>query len=573
MAPPHTTLASHPPIRFEDAIRTSMMNGSKSLKSDTTLASAYDSLGIPVFVVDISGAITEWNSKLEEISGFDRKEVCNLNASELIVAEHQKSLWVEALRECARSGSGPSGFILHFKRNELDSFSVVVIRTAAQYNENSRGREVAAIVCFLDLIRVEKSSEQATQSTRPVTQIRLPLHLGHNQMQPLFVMDSNGIVCFWNKAMSELTGYTLDQIREPATFNQMFSNRDCDVVKNLMVSSLAGEESRCKVWLQHSDGRVLCVELCTVAQANEQNVNVAVVIIASVHPTTTASLAAEQIVSDVDIPIIGLNRDGSIDFWNPKACTTSGYSVTEATGKNFAETLLSSSLQMSVGDVIQSALAGKATPNMELELKSKSGETLYLLANFSSRRNQSGEIDGVLIAAQDVTEAAQHDRAVAAMARELRQLFDTANAPIFGVDVSGHINEWNDKMVEITGFTGDEAFNKSFVDTFISIHQADSAKNVIDSALIGRGTTNYELEIRTLSNETRYLLVNATTRRDADNNIVGMVGIAQDVTEAAKHDRAVAAMASELRQLIDTANAPIFGIDCDGYALMVVCCY
>ena len=47
--------------------------------------------------------------------------------------------------------------------------------------------------------------------------------------------------------------------------------------------------------------------------------------------------------------------------------------------------------------------------------------------------------------AQDVTEAAQHDRAVAAMANELRQLVDTANAPIFGIDVHGLVNEWNDK--------------------------------------------------------------------------------------------------------------------------------
>ena len=40
--------------------------------------------------------------------------------------------------------------------------------------------------------------------------------------------------------------------------------------------------------------------------------------------------------------------------------------------------------------------------------------------------------------------------------------------------------------------------------------------------------------------------------------------MAQDVTETAKHDREVAAMANELRQLVDTANAPIFGIDVDG---------
>ena len=51
----------------------------------------------------------------------------------------------------------------------------------------------------------------------------------------------------------------------------------------------------------------------------------------------------------------------------------------------------------------------------------------------------------LMTVAQDVTEAAQHDRAVAAMANELRQLVDTANAPIFGIDVHGLVNEWNDK--------------------------------------------------------------------------------------------------------------------------------
>ena len=89
-------------------------------------------------------------------------------------------------------------------------------------------------------------------------------------------------------------------------------------------------------------------------------------------------------------------------------------------------------------------------------------------------------------------------------------------------------------------------------------------QEVMDNALQGRGTSNYELEFRTKSNEIRHLLVNATTRRDAENNVVGVVGVAQDVTEAVQRDRAVAGMANELRQLIDTANAPIFGIDCEG---------
>ena len=205
------------------------------------------------------------------------------------------------------------------------------------------------------------------------------------------------------------------------------------------------------------------------------------------------------------------------------------------------------------------------------------------------------------------------------MANELRQLVDTANAPIFGIDVHGNVNEWNDKTAEITGFSKEEAFNRPMVSTFIEPKLQESVQTVLDNALHGNETSNYQLEFRTKSNETRYLLVNATTRRDADSNIVGVVGVAQDgkfycscslgiffcsvlghssfhmllvvrvkgvkfyhsshflccllpfnffnnftpfslVTESSKNDRAIAAMAHELRQLVDTANAPIFGI-------------
>ena len=130
------------------------------------------------------------------------------------------------------------------------------------------------------------------------------------------------------------------------------------------------------------------------------------------------------------------------------------------------------------------------------------------------------------------------------MANELRQLIDTANAPIFGIDVRGNVNEWNNKTAEITGFSKDEAMNYPLVSKFIVPKLRKKVQEILDNALKGVETSNYELEFRTKSNEIRYLLVNATTRRDAENNIVGVVGVAQDVTEAAKHDRAVAIMVS-----------------------------
>ena len=35
----------------------------------------------------------------------------------------------------------------------------------------------------------------------------------------------------------------------------------------------------------------------------------------------------------------------------------------------------------------------------------------------------------------------------------------------------------------------------------------------------------------------RNLLVNTTIRRDPENNIIGVVGVAQDVTKSTKNDR------------------------------------
>eukprot|EP00957_Ditylum_brightwellii_P119637 9127759-Ditylum_brightwellii.AAC.1 len=76
----------------------------------------------------------------------------------------------------------------------------------------------------------------------------------------------------------------------------------------------------------------------------------------------------------------------------------------------------------------------------------------------------------------------------------------------------------------------------------------------MENALRGNETSNYNLEFWTKSDEIQYLLVNATTCHDADSNIVDIVGVAQDVTESTKNNCAVAAMANELHQLVNTAN-------------------
>ena len=199
-------------------------------------------------------------------------------------------------------------------------------------------------------------------------------------------------------------------------------------------------------------------------------------------------------------------------------------------------------MQESVRAVLQAALEGRGTSNYELEIRTKSNDIRHLLVNATTRRDAENSVVGVVGVAQDVTEAVQRDRAVAGMALELRQLIDTANAPIFGIDIDGNVNEWNKRTQEITGYSKEETFDEPLVERFIAPHMQTRVQEILDAALKGNETSNYELEFVSKSGEPRFMLVNATTRRDPEFNVVGVVGVAQDVTEDRKH-------AEELRKM------------------------
>ena len=178
-------------------------------------------------------------------------------------------------------------------------------------------------------------------------------------------------------------------------------------------------------------------------------------------------------------------------------------------------------MQDSFQDVLDNALDGRETSNYELEFCTKSGEIRHLLVNATTRRDAENNVVGVVAVAQDVTESVQRDRAVAGMALELRQLIDTANAPIFGIDVDGNVNEWNRRTQIITGYSKEETFDLPLVETFIAPQMQQKVQDILEAALEGNETSNYELEVIEKSGEPRFMLVNATTRRDPEFNVVG----------------------------------------------------
>jgi PAS domain S-box-containing protein len=126
---------------------------------------------------------------------------------------------------------------------------------------------------------------------------------------------------------------------------------------------------------------------------------------------------------------------------------------------------------------------------------------------------------------QDITgmKAAEKERQL--VADDLTRLIDSANAPIFGIDVHGMVTEWNQTVCRLTGYTKEEVLGKHLVDTYITPEYQVGVNNVMQEALGGTEMANFEFPLFGKTGQRVEVLLNASSRRDADGAIMGVVGV------------------------------------------------
>ncbi|POM67620.1 Hybrid signal transduction histidine kinase, partial [Phytophthora palmivora] len=212
-----------------------------------------------------------------------------------------------------------------------------------------------------------------------------------------------------------------------------------------------------------------------------------------------------------------------VNIWNRKAAQITNYSIGEVMGENLVETFISPEFRPIVAEVLSQALTGVETANFEFPLITR---------------------PGVVGIGQDITDRIAQEH-------EYFRLIDTANAPIFGIDTNGRINEWNQKIEEITGYHKSSVLGLSLVHTFITPESRQQVRQLLNQALIGIDVGEMELPMTTKRGVFLLLLVNASSKKDMHGNIRGVIGVGQDYT-ARKHMEAakvnfLASFSHELR--------------------------
>ena len=91
--------------------------------------------------------------------------------------------------------------------------------------------------------------------------------------------------------------------------------------------------------------------------------------------------------------------------------------------------------------VLDEACKGRATANFEFPLITKDGKRSEVSLNATTRRDASGQATGIVGVGQDIIERNKLTAESQREADDRTRLVETANTPIFGVDLKGRVTE------------------------------------------------------------------------------------------------------------------------------------
>ncbi|MHB9140845.1 MAG: PAS domain S-box protein, partial [Paludibacter sp.] len=179
------------------------------------------------------------------------------------------------------------------------------------------------------------------------------------------------------------------------------------------------------------------------------------------------------------------------------------------------------------------ALRGEIVNNFEYKLRRKdTGETWTGSYSFSPMRDDKGEIIGSVVVARDVTELKQTERILFESERRFRELLSAVKMISVILDLQGNIIFCNDFVLNLTGWTREEAIGKNWVENFLPPDAIENVRTVLENTRKhGNLITNNENTVLTKDGNSILVAWNNTVLFDENGLMNGIASLGVDITQ------------------------------------------
>jgi diguanylate cyclase (GGDEF)-like protein/PAS domain S-box-containing protein len=209
----------------------------------------------------------------------------------------------------------------------------------------------------------------------------------------------------------ELFGYPVDQWRRPGFFREILHPDDCEWVLGSQNYERTGMQSTEEYRVIRSDGSEMWVRDTFLVVGDHGGTPL---YISGLVQDITDRKRAEQlavsserrfraILEDMSLSAALLDIEGRITFCNDQLCHTTGWERERLLGKPFHETLCAE-VAAEAAAFARAMAEGAPPAGGELRLVTRAGETRVMSANHTLLTGDEGELAGLTVIAEDVTE-------------------------------------------------------------------------------------------------------------------------------------------------------------------------
>lgn len=247
-----------------------------------------------------------------------------------------------------------------------------------------------------------------------------------------------------------------------------------------------------------------------------------------------------SILDNIDDGLVIINPAGEVLLCNSEAnriqIAISDTSI--HVGKNVLD-IVTEEKKAWLQEILQEVNHQKQAYKTFAEFYTPRGTKLFVELNFIPFVNDEGQVTHINIISLDVTAQKIFEKKVSALAADVTNVIDNANAIILGVDSRGYIIEWNKHCHQVTGYEKNDAYSQKFTELLLEEKDHPEFERLLRQVLRNESVDHYEIPIRTRERKELILMLSATPRVTTNGTVNGVTFVGQDITELTEYRRSL----------------------------------
>ncbi|NOT63173.1 MAG: PAS domain S-box protein, partial [Acidobacteria bacterium] len=501
---------------------------------------SHASYGIVVYDRELRYMV--WNPAMEEMSGMAAEQVTGRRAAEILPHAQEAGL-MQMLQQALKGDAVES---IDFR---LSPHKAIWVRAHFSPLRDADEKNIG-VIGLVTNVTARRQAEEALRDSKQFNE-----QIINSSLEGIAVFDRELHVLVWNPAMAEISGKPRVDV-QGKTAQEIFPHARGTAVAEYWEQALAGEVVAGKDFRFPSNETSWASAVYGPMRNQRGQVVGMIVTVRDITARRRAEAAlresrqfSEQVLNSTLDAIAVHDTDLNYVLWNPAMERLTGFNAADALSKHPLQ-LFPQIKENGVYEGLERALRGESMPRADYAYADGHG---WYNAQISPLRDEEGAIAGVITVLRDVTDRHTVEEALRASQQLNEQVIQTVKEGIIVYDREGRYLEWNAFMEALIGIPRGAVIGKTPTEVFPALAPTIFSP-LIEGALRGEAATTPDFELVVADDKRAWVTIRYEPLRTSSGEIIGGLGVLNDVTERKQAEDALRASHEFNAQIIESAR-------------------